>query len=126
MSHGWRYVDHAQIYKRAVEAAFPFRRRCEIGFAAMLEKARARGGNLIKRQTSLLQSDRPKKSNIQVRAPPGNKSIRAVIQSFHGVEGAELAPRVYGELEFRLDPSSHYGLMISVVHNQRWTPRKAG
>ena len=92
----------------------------------MLEKARARGKDLIKRQTGLLQSDRPKKSNIQVRAPPGNKSIRAVIQSFHGIERAELAPRVHGELEFCLDPPSHYGLMISVVHNQRWTPGKTG
>ena len=92
----------------------------------MLEKARARGGNLIKRQTGLLQSDCTKKSNIQVRAPPGNKSIRAVIQGFHGIERAELAPRVYGKLEFCLDPPSHYGLMISVVYNQRWTPGKAG
>jgi hypothetical protein len=25
MSHDWRYVDDAQIYQRAVEAAFPFR-----------------------------------------------------------------------------------------------------
>jgi hypothetical protein len=126
MSHGWRDVDHAQIHKCAVEAAFPFRGRCEVGFATMLEKARARGRNLIKRQTSLLQSYCPKKSNIQVRAPPGKESTGAVIQRFHGIERAELAPRVYRELEFCLDPSSHYGLMISVVHDQRWTPGKAG
>ena len=92
----------------------------------MLEKARARGKDLIKRQASLLQSDCPKKRNIQVRAPPGNKSIRAVIQSFHGIERAELAPRVDGELEFCLDPPGHDGLMISVVHNQRWTSGKTG
>ena len=66
----------------------------------MLEKARARGKDLIKRQACLLQSDCPKKRNIQVRAPPGNKSIRAIIQSFHGIERAELAPRVYGSLSF--------------------------
>src|ERR1700730_7525060 len=126
MPHGWRNVDHAQIYRCTVKAAFPFRGRCEVGFATMLEKARARGRNLVKRQTGLLQSDCPKKSNIQVRAPPGNKSIRAVIQGFHGIECAELAPRVYRKLEFCLDPPSHDGLMISVVQNQRWTPGKAG
>ena len=92
----------------------------------MLEKARARGKDLIKRQACLLQSDCPKKSNIQVRAPPESKLIRAVIQNFHGIERAELAPRVHGELEFCLDPPSHYGLMISVVHNQRWTSGKTG
>ena len=126
MPHGRRYVDDAQIYQCAVEAAFPFRGRCEVGIATMLEKARARGRNLIKRQTSLMQSYCPKKSNIQVRAPPGNKSIRAVIQGFHGIERAELAPRVDRELEFCLDPPSHDGLMISVVYNQRWTPGKTG
>ena len=87
----------------------------------MLEKARTRGKDLIKRQTSLLQSDCPEKSNIQVRAPPRHKSIRAVIQGFHRIERAELAPRVCGELEFCLDPPGHDGLMISVVYNQRWT-----
>ena len=92
----------------------------------MLEKARARGKDLIKRQPRLLQSDCPKKRNIQVGAPPGNKSIGAVIQGFHGIEGAELAPRVHGELEFCLDPPGHDGLMISVVHNQRWTSGKTG
>ena len=92
----------------------------------MLKKARARGKDLIKRQASLLQSDCPKKSNIQVCAPPGNKSIRAVIQSFYGIERAELAPRVFGKLEFCLDPPCHYGLMISVVYNQRWTSGKTG
>ena len=92
----------------------------------MLEKARPRGKDLIERQASLLQSDCPKKRNIQIRAPPGSKSIRAVIQSFDGIERAELAPRVDGELEFCLDPPSHDGLMISVVHNQRWTPGKTG
>ena len=92
----------------------------------MLKKARARGKDLIKRQTSLLQSDCPKKSNIQVRAPPRNEPIRAVIQSFYGIERAELAPRVYGELEFCLDPPCHDGLMISVVYNQRRTSGKTG
>ena len=92
----------------------------------MLEKARARGKDLIKRQTSLLQSDCPKESNIQIRTPSRNKSIRAVIQSFYGIERAELAPRVHGELESCLDPPCHYGLMISVVYDQRWTPGKAG
>ena len=92
----------------------------------MLEQAGARGRNLIKRQTSLLQSDRPKKSNIQVRAPPGNKPVRAVIQSFHGIERAEVAPRVDRELEFCLDPPCHYRLMISVVYNQRWPSGKTG
>ena len=92
----------------------------------MLKKARARGKDLIKRQTSLLQSDCPKKSNIQVRAPPRNESIRAVIQSFDGIERAELAQRVYRELEFCLEPPCHYGLMISVVYNQRRTSGKTG
>ena len=92
----------------------------------MLKKARARGRDLIKRQASLLQSDCPEKSNIQVRAPPGNKSIRAIIQSFYGVERAELASRVGGELEFCLDPPCHYGLMISIMYNQRWTSGKTG
>ena len=41
----------------------------------MLKKARARGKNLVKRQTSLLQSDCTKKSNIQVSASPGNRPI---------------------------------------------------
>ena len=60
----------------------------------MLKQARARGKDLVKRQAGLLQGHCPKKSNIQVWAAPGSKSTGAVIQSFHGVEGAELAPRV--------------------------------
>jgi hypothetical protein len=36
ISHGWRYLDHACFYKRAVEAALQFRRRCESRLAAML------------------------------------------------------------------------------------------
>ena len=84
----------------------------------MLKQARARGKDRVKRQTSLLQSHCPKKGNIQVWAAPGSKSIGAVIQSFHGIERAELAPRVHVELEFSLDPPRHYGLMISVVDNQ--------
>jgi hypothetical protein len=73
--HDWRYFDQARFYKCAVEAAFPFRRRREIGIATMLKKARARGKNLVKRQTSLLQSDCTEKSNIQVSASPGNRPI---------------------------------------------------
>lgn len=98
MSYGWRYVDHAEIYECAVEAAFPFRGRCEVGFAALFKKARARGKNLVQWQAGLLQSDGPKKSDIQVGAPPRNKLISAAIQSFDGIECAELAPRVYREL----------------------------
>ena len=80
----------------------------------------------IERQASLLQSDGPKKSNIQVRPPPGNKSIRAVIQRFDGIERAELAPRVDREFEFCLDPPCHDGLMISVMYNQRRPSGKTG
>ena len=36
----------------------------------MLEKARARGKDLVQRQAGLLQGDGPKKSNIEVRPPP--------------------------------------------------------
>ena len=68
-----RQRDHAQFDQRAVETAFPFRRRREIGFAALLEQGRAGGKNLVKRQTRLLQGDGPKKSNIQVRAASGNQ-----------------------------------------------------
>src|SRR5665811_54741 len=96
ISQGWRHVDYAQIDKCAVEAPFPFRGRCEVVSAAMLKQARARGIDLIKRQTSLLQSHCSEKGNIQVRAAPGRKSLRAVIQSFYGIERTELAPRVYG------------------------------
>ena len=92
----------------------------------MIEKAGTRGKDLIKRQSGLLQSYRPKKSNIQVPAPSRNISSGAVIQSFYRVERAELAPRVYGEFESCLDPPRHYGLMISVVDNQRGTPGKTG
>ena len=92
----------------------------------MFDETRACGKNLIKRQTCLLQRDCAKKSNIQVSASTGNKPIRWVIQGFYRIERAELAPRVFGELEFCLDPPCHYGLMISVVYNQRWTPGKTG
>ena len=92
----------------------------------MLKKARSRSKYLVKRQTGLLQGNCTKKSNIQVSAPPRNKPAGAVTQSFYGIEGAELAPRVYRELEFPLDPPCHYGLMISVVYNQRWTSGKTG
>ena len=87
----------------------------------MLKQARARGKDRIKRQAGLLQSHSPKKSNIQVWAVPGGESTGAVIQRFHGIESAELAPRVYAQLEFPLDPPGHYGLMIPVVYNQRGT-----
>ncbi len=90
MSSGWRYVDHAKIYKCAVEAAFSLGGRSKVGLAAMLKKTRARGKDLIKRQTSLLQSDCPKKSNIQVWAPPRDNSISAIIQSFYGIERTKL------------------------------------
>ena len=92
----------------------------------MIEKARARRKDLVERQTRLLQSHGPKKSDVQVRAAPGNKSIRAVIQSFDRIESTELAPCILGELELCLDPPCHYRLMISVVHNQHRTSWKAG
>lgn len=94
----------------------------------MLEKARARGENLVKRQTGLLQGDCPEKCDIEVRTPSRNKSTGAAIQRFHSIERTELAPRIHGEFEFRLDPPCHDGLMISVVYNQRGTSggRKPG
>lgn len=124
ISHSWRYLDQARFYKCAVESTLQFRRRREIGIAAMLKKARARGKNLVKRQAGLLQSDRSKKGNIQVPASPRIEPIRGVIQSFNGIERAELAPRVYWEFEFCLDSSCHYGLMISVMYDERWTSGK--
>ena len=70
----------------------------------MLEKARARGKDLIERQAGLLQGDGPEKSDIQVRAAPGNNSAGAVIQGFDGIEGAKLAARIDRQFEFCLDP----------------------
>src|ERR1700731_4403470 len=126
ISHARRHVDGTQFYKRAVETALPFRRRREVGFAAMLKQARARGKNLVQWQPGLLQRDGPEKSNIQVPAPPGNETIGAVVQGFHGIERAELTPCVGRELELSLDPPFHDRLMLSVVHDQRWTPGKTG
>ncbi len=90
----------------------------------MFEKTRACGKNLIKRQTSELQGDCAKKSNIQVSASTGNKRGRGIIQGFDGIERAELAPRVCRELEFGFDLPCHDGLMISVVHDERRALRK--
>ena len=91
----------------------------------MFKKARARGKNLIKRQTSLLQRDCAKKSNIQVSASTRNRPIQGVIQGLYRIERSELAPCVYRELEFRFDLPCHYGLMISVVYYERRTRAKA-
>jgi hypothetical protein len=66
VSRGWLQLDHAKFYERAVEAAFPFRGRCEVGPAAMLNQARSCREDFIKRQTGMLQSHRPKKSDIEV------------------------------------------------------------
>src|ERR1700722_13288556 len=87
----------------------------------MLEKARARGKDLVQRQTGLLQSDCPQKSNIEVWPPPGDHSVRVVVQRFHGIERAKLASRVYRELDFCLDPPRHDRLMIPVVYDQHGT-----
>ena len=89
----------------------------------MFKKARACGKNLIKRQTSLLQRDCAEKSYIQVSA--STKPIQGVVEGFDSIESAELAPRVCRELEFCLDLPCHYGLMISVVHDERRTVGKA-
>ena len=69
-------VYHAQIHKRAMELALLFGRRRKVGFPAMVKQAGAGGKYRIKRQTCLLQSDGPKKSNIQVRTRSGSKAIR--------------------------------------------------
>ncbi len=87
----------------------------------MFDEARARGKNLIKRQACLLQRDCAKKSNIQVSASAGNKPIRWVIQGFHRIERAELAPRVCRELEFCFDLPCHDRLMVSIVHDKHRT-----
>ena len=89
----------------------------------MFKKASACGKNLIKRLTSLLQRDCAEKSYIQVS--PSTKPIQGVVEGFDSIESAELAPRVCRELEFCLDLPCHYGLMISVVHDERRTVGKA-
>src|ERR1700730_12859559 len=91
LKRGWRQVDHAEIDEGAMEAAFPLRGGREVGVAPLSEKARAGGKDLVKRQAGLLQGDGAKEGNIQIRAAPGDHSARAVIQGFHGVEGAKLA-----------------------------------
>ena len=78
----------------------------------MVEKAGACGKHLVKRQASLLQSDGPEKSNIQVRAPPGDGSISAAIQRFNGIERAKLAPRVDGVVTVVRASASSRGLLI--------------
>src|SRR6185312_894863 len=70
------HVDHAQIHKRAMEAALPFGGRCKVGFPAMVKQAGASGKYRIERQTCLLERYGPKKSNIQVRTRSGSKAIR--------------------------------------------------
>src|ERR1700759_3429609 len=92
----------------------------------MLKQTRSRSEDLIKRQTGMLQNHRPKKGNIQVCAASTRNSIREVIQGFHGVECAELPPRVQVELELSLDPPCHYRLMISIVHDECGTFGKTG
>jgi hypothetical protein len=57
VSRCWPQLDHAKVYERTVEAAFPFRRGRKIGIAAMLKETRACGKNFIERQTSPLQRD---------------------------------------------------------------------
>ena len=73
-------VDHAQIDKRAVKAAFPLRGRSEIGVAAMPEKAGAGGEYPVERQTGLLQDDGAQKRDIQVRARPGKSGSAAAFE----------------------------------------------
>src|ERR1700733_2815883 len=88
----------------------------------MLEKACAGSKDLVQRQTGLLQSDCPQKSNIEVWPPPGDHSVRVVVQRFHGIERAKLASRVCRELDFCLDPPRHDRLMIPVVYAQHGRP----
>ena len=64
-----------------------------------------------------MQSDSSEKSDIQVRALTGNKAIRDEIQGLYGIECAERAPCIAGELELPVDLSRHYRLVIPVVHN---------
>jgi hypothetical protein len=125
-SYGRRQVDHAELHEGAVKAALSFRGRREIGVAAMLEQAGARGKHPVKRQACLLQGDRPQKSDIQICALPGHQSVRGDIQSLDSIEGAELASWIRRELAFRFDPPRHHRLMIAVVQNKRWTVGKTG
>ena len=63
LSHGWRQVDQAQIDKGAVEAALPFRDRCKVGSAALLEQTRARRKDLVKGLRQMAEEAR-----VRVRA----------------------------------------------------------
>ena len=87
----------------------------------MVQQAGAGGKYRIKRQTGLLQGDSPEKSDIQVRARPGNKAIGDDIEKLDGVKCPERAPRIVGEFELPIDLSRHDGLVIPVVHDEHWT-----
>jgi hypothetical protein len=76
----------------------------------MFKKARARGENLIKRQSSLLHHACAEKSYIQVFASTRNNPIRGVVQGFYRIESADLVPRVCRQSEFCLDLPCHYGI----------------
>src|SRR5579859_2079814 len=97
-------VYQAQIHKRAMESAFPFRGRCKIGFAAIIKQARTGGKYRIKREACPLQSDRSKKSDIEVR-PSSRARVRA-IQSLYRIKCAKQTPPIFRARQVPIDPRS--------------------
>ena len=87
----------------------------------MLKQAGAGGKYRIERQARLLQRNRPKKSNIEVRPRSGSQTIGAGVQRLYRIKCAERAPRIVGELELPIDPLRQYGLMVPVVHDEHRT-----
>ena len=114
-------IYHAQIHKRAMESALLFGRRCKVGFPAMLKQAGAGGKDWIEREARLLQRNGAKKSNIEVRPRSWSETFGAGVQRLHRIKCAERAPRIVREFELPIDPLRHYGLMVSVVHDENRT-----
>lgn len=71
-----------------------------------------------------MQGYSSKKSDIKVRAAFGAKVLRGDIRSFYRIKCAKRAPRIPREFKLPIDLSRQYGLVISIVHNQHWSPWK--
>ena len=121
LPNGRPSVYHAEIHKRAMEAALPFGGRCKVGVPAMLQQAGAGGKYRIERQARLLQRNGAKKSDIEVRPRSGSSAVRADVQRLYRIKCAERAARIVGQVELPINPLRHDGLMVPVVHDENRT-----
>ncbi len=67
-----------------------------------------------------MQCNSSKEGDIEIRASSGSELLGRDVQALHRVKCSERTPRVPRELQLPIESIGEYGLVIAIVHHEKW------